>query len=104
MEVLRDDSVRIWFVEATEEERAQKLPYLEALPRYLTGLDSIFTRAMERDEAQLILSVLGIRGMQDERWEPYDTTVEAIAAATAFTTRRRTDWPRDICRCGSTTT
>jgi hypothetical protein len=75
---------------ATEEERAQKLPYLEALPRYLTGLDSIFARAMERDEAQLILS-LGARdpGYTGRKVEPYDTTVEAIAAATAFTTKRR---------------
>lgn len=82
MEVLRDDTIGIWLVEASDEERELKRPYLEALPRYLTGLDSIFAKAMERDEAQLILSLLGIRGMQDGGWEPYDTTVDAIAAAT----------------------
>jgi hypothetical protein len=82
MEVLRDDTAGIWLVEASDQERELKAPYLEALPRYLTGLDSIFAKAMERDEAQLILSLLGVRGMQDEGWEPYDTTVDAIAAAT----------------------
>lgn len=82
MEILRDETVGIWFVKPSDEERELKPPYLEALPRYLTALDSIFAKATVRDEAQLILSLLGVRGMQDEGWEPYDTTVEAIAVAT----------------------
>lgn len=92
MEVLRDDAVGIWFVKAADEEREAKAPYLDALPCYLTGLDSIFAKAMARDEAQLILSLLGIRGMQDEGWEPYDTTVDAIAAATRL--HNETEDPR----------
>jgi hypothetical protein len=82
MELRRDDEIGFWKVEASEAELELKPDYLEALPRYLTGLDSIFAKARERDEAQLILSLLGVRGMQAEGWEPYDTTVEAIAAAT----------------------
>ena len=82
MEVLRDDKVGIWIVKASREEWRQKPDYLSALPQYLAGLDSIFAKAMACDEAQLILALLGIRGMQDEGWEPYDTTVDVIAAAT----------------------
>lgn len=82
MEILRDEDTGVWIVEADERERELKPDYLAALPRYLTGLDSIFAKAKERDEAQLILSLLGVHGMQGEGWEPYDTTIDAIAAAT----------------------
>ena len=81
MELYRDDKVGFWKLDASEEEREQKPDYLDALPRYLNGLDSIFAKAMERDEAQLILSLLGIRGMQTEGWDP--------------TTRRSTRYGRD---------
>lgn len=82
MDLYRDDEVSFWKVEASDEEWELKPNYLEALPLYLAGLDPIFARAMERDEAQLILSLLGVRGMQAAGWEPYDITVDAIAAAT----------------------
>jgi hypothetical protein len=82
MELYRDDKVGFWKLEASEEEQGLKPDYIEALPRYLNGLDSIFAKAQAQDEAQLILSLLGVRGMQAEGWDPYDTTVDAIAAAT----------------------
>lgn len=82
MELYRDDNVGFWKLDAAEEERELKPDYIEALPRYLCGLDSIFAKARACDEAQLVLSLLGIRGMQSEGWEPYDTTIDAIAAAT----------------------
>jgi hypothetical protein len=82
MELYRDDKVGFWKVEASEEEQGLKPDYIEALPLYLNGLDSIFAKAQAQDEAQLILSLLGVRGMQAEGWDPYDTTVDAIAAAT----------------------
>ncbi len=82
MDLYRDDKIGVWKVEASAEELEQKPDYLDALPRYLTGFDPIFAKAMERDEAQLILSLLGIRGMQAGGWEPYDTTVDAITATT----------------------
>lgn len=82
MELYRDDEACFWKLEATDEERELKPDYIEALPLYLNGLDSIFARAQRRDEAQLILSLLGIKGLQAAGWDPYDTTVDAIQAAT----------------------
>jgi hypothetical protein len=58
----RDDEVGFWKLEASEKEWELKPDYLAALPQYLNGLDSIFARARMRDEAQLILSLLGVRG------------------------------------------
>ena len=81
MELYRNDKVGFWKLEASEEQ-GLKPDYLEALPRYLNGLDSIFAKAQAQDEARPILSLLGVRGMQAEGWDPYDTTVDAIAAAT----------------------
>ncbi len=82
MELYRDEETNIWRLVASEEELELKPDYLEALPRYLNGLYSVFAKAMERDEAQLIISLIGVRGMQAPGWEPYDTTIEAISAAT----------------------
>lgn len=82
MDLYRDDEVGFWKLEASDEEWELKPDYIKALPLYLNGLDSIFARAQQQDEAQLILSLLGIKGMQAEGWDPYDTTVDAIRAAT----------------------
>jgi hypothetical protein len=82
MDLYRDEDVGFWKLEASDEERELKPDYLEALPLYLNALDSIFARAQQQDEAQLVLSLLGIKGMQAEGWDPYDTTVDAIRAAT----------------------
>jgi hypothetical protein len=82
MELYRDDDVGFWKLEATDEEWELKPDYISALPLYLNGLDSIFARAREQDEAQLILSLLGIKGLQAAGWDPYDTTIDAIQAAT----------------------
>jgi hypothetical protein len=82
MDLYRDDDVGFWKLEATDEESELKPDYIRALPLYLNGLDSIFARAREQDEAQLILSLLGIKGLQAAGWDPYDTTIDAIQAAT----------------------
>src|SRR6185295_4148754 len=82
MDLYRDEDVSFWKLEASNEEWELRPDYLKALPLYLNGLDSIFARAQQQDEAQLVLSLLGIRGMQSEGWEPYDTTVDGIRAAT----------------------
>lgn len=68
MELFRDE-VGFWKLEASEEERGLKPDYLAALPQYLNGLDSIFAKAQEREEAQLILSLLGVRGVQTDGWD-----------------------------------
>src|SRR5688500_11582794 len=82
VEVLRDEDTGIWIVEASQEERAFKPDYLTALPQYLTGFDSLARAAKRVDEAQFILALLGVRGMQDAGWDPYETTIQAIAAVT----------------------
>ncbi len=82
LQLYRDDKVSFWKLEATDEVWNLKPYYIRALPLYLNGLDSIFARAQQQDEAQLILSLLGIKGLQAAGWDPYDTTIDAIQAAT----------------------
>lgn len=76
------DTGGVWVVEASEEEQALKPDYLSALPQYLTAFDSLARLAKSVDEAQSILALLGVRGMQDAGWDPYETTIQAIKAAT----------------------
>lgn len=82
VELYRDDEVSFWRLDATDEEWELKPDYVKALPLYLNGLDSIFAGAREQDEAQLILSLLGIKGLQAAGWDAYDTTIDAIRAVT----------------------
>jgi hypothetical protein len=82
VELLRDDDTGLWIVEATEEERRLKPDYLSALPQYLTAFDSLARVAKRVDEAQSILALLGVRGMQDAGWDPYETTIQGVKAAT----------------------
>lgn len=81
MEVLRDTDTGAWKTEATDEERERKPDYLDALAQYLTAFDPLFARA-KGEEAQLILALLGIYGLQDAGWVPYDTTITAVQSAT----------------------
>jgi hypothetical protein len=91
-----------WFLrpesqaERVQEENAHS-SYLEALPRYLTLFDTVFTRARERSEFSLLWTLLGVRGLQDAGWDPYDTSLEAIdtmrtihAKAESYTAKRGT--------------
>ena len=52
--------------------------YLAALPRYMTLVDPAFTRAKERSEFFFIWTLLGIRGLQDPGWNPYQTSIEVV--------------------------
>ena len=58
--------------------------YIDALPRYLTALEPAFARAQEASEFSFLSSIFAIRGMQDAGWDPYETTVRAIAAIKAI--------------------
>lgn len=78
MEVLRDEDTGVWLAEAPEEERALKPAYLTALPQYLTAFDSLARVARGVDEAQFILALLGVRGIQDAGWDPYETTIQGV--------------------------
>lgn len=73
-----------WRVEGETEERERLAEYLAALERYLNGFNGLFARARDRDEFQFITATLGVFGLQDAGWVPYETTEVAIRAATAL--------------------
>src|SRR6266481_2584039 len=82
MPLIRNNS-GIWSlrIESEAEKTAQErnhASYFEAFPRYLTSLDPGFTTARERSEFSFLWTLLGIRGMQDAGWNPYETSLEAI--------------------------
>jgi hypothetical protein len=52
--------------------------YLEALPRYMTLFDPAFTKAKEQSEYAFLETLLGVRGLQDAGWNPYETSFEVI--------------------------
>jgi hypothetical protein len=81
VEVARDTDGCTWHVEANDEERGRQGDYLAALPQYLNGFEPIFSRAKEVDEFQFILALLGIYGLQDAGWAPYESTLAGIRAA-----------------------
>lgn len=82
MEVLRDSETGVWFVEASDEERQLKPDYVDGLPHFLMAFDSLCRGAKKEAEAQFILALLGVRGLQDAGWDPYETTIEGIKAVT----------------------
>jgi hypothetical protein len=52
--------------------------YLEALLRYMTLFDPAFTKAKEQSEYAFLETLLGVRGLQDAGWNPYETSFEVI--------------------------
>jgi len=79
---LERDEHGVWTLEVNEadEENIGPMPpsYVEALPRYLSALDTAFERAKEVSEFNLLFSIFAIRGLQDAGWDPYETTTKAI--------------------------
>lgn len=82
IEVVRDSNTGVWFVHANEQERRRGPHHLSALPRYLTAFDSLARSAQNADEAQFVLALIGVKGLQDAGWDPYETTIDAIKATT----------------------
>ena len=82
MEVLRDTEDGTWHIEADANERDRRGDYLDALPRYLNGFEPLFIRAKDGDEFQFIVALLGIYGLQDAGWVPYESTEVGVRAAT----------------------
>lgn len=70
----------IWALEAEPEDSCRQTNsyYMEALPRYLTCLDTVFTRARATSEFYFLLSIFAIRGVQDAGWDPHETTRRVI--------------------------
>lgn len=81
---LMRDSDGTWKITIADHERSRANKshpaYMEALPRYLTIFDALFSRAREKSEFMFLWSLFGIRGSQDAGWDPYETTVRAIPA------------------------
>jgi hypothetical protein len=73
-----------WNIEGDEHDRERienwNPAYREALARYLTALDSAFSRADQRSQFEFLLSLLRVRGLEDAGWDPYETTLRAIPA------------------------
>jgi len=73
-----------WKIESDEHDRERienwNSAYREALPRYLTALDSAFSRADQRSQFEFLLSLFRVRGLEDAGWDPYETTLRAIPA------------------------
>lgn len=72
--------------EITEDWRKQPSLYSgpavfwEVLPQYLTAIDKLFLSAQRTCEFEFILALLGVRGVQDPGWDPYETTLACISS------------------------
>ena len=53
--------------------------YTDFIIRVLNDLESLFKTAYQACEFEFLWTLLGIRGMQDAGWNPYETTVNAIS-------------------------
>jgi hypothetical protein len=56
----------------------------EALPRYVTALDRVFTRAEEACESEFVKALIRVGSAQDPGWDPYESTLRAIPAMIAL--------------------
>ena len=75
---LNRDEHGVWTIEASPEEQARRPDYIEALARYLTGIDELFAVAQDRREFEFVHSLLAIRGVQGAGWDAFATTDRAI--------------------------
>lgn len=77
---LERDETGAWTLILEEGDEGRNADHDGALPRYLTALDPVFTRAREQSEFECILTLLRVRGLQDAGWDAYQTTLRAIPA------------------------
>src|SRR5262245_5169868 len=74
------DANGTWLLEGDDEDRAQTHgSYWEALPRYLSLAEPIFSAAETKSEFEFLLALLGVRGMANLAHDPYETTKRAIS-------------------------
>ncbi len=74
----RDEDGGWRITDATAEEAASE--YAQAQPRYMTALDPVFTRAQNVSEFDFLHSLIPVFGLQDAGWDPYETTIGAVAS------------------------
>src|SRR5437773_9739988 len=69
--------------EAVAAAKDQSPAYLEAIPRYFGAFDRLFHRAANTCEFEFVMTLLRVRGMSDAGWDPFETTLRAIAKVRA---------------------
>lgn len=82
MPLARDPETFAWTIIPSDEDAGviaqSHASYIEALPKTLTDFDRFFERAKWRSEFNFIWTLLGIRGMQDQGWDPFESSVTGI--------------------------
>jgi len=77
MPAILDEREDIWKIVASESEtEASHYSYFEALPLFLNSFHKLFQSCKEACEFEFLWTLLGVRGMQDSGWDPYETTVD----------------------------
>lgn len=78
MPLTRDES-GIWTASLNGSEVPRINPVVaEAMPRYLTIFDELFTAAKRMNELEFLFCLFRVRGFQNAGWDPYQTTLESI--------------------------
>jgi hypothetical protein len=85
MAELRRGDDGIWTLHRAENERGERNEvHDEALPRYVTAFDRVFTKAEEACESEFVKALIRVGGVQDAGWDPYESTLRAIPAVIAL--------------------
>lgn len=80
MPLTRDEN-GIWTSRLNESEVGRINPlYAEAMPRYLTIFDEIFTTAKRMNELEFLFCLFRVKGVENAGWDPYQTTLESMPA------------------------
>lgn len=78
-----DDGVWTLHFEDDEIPDERNAAHDEALPRYVTAFDRVFTKAKDACESEFVKALLRVGGLQDAGWDPYESTQRAIPAMVA---------------------
>ncbi len=85
---LNRDAHGVWTVELTSEESETyerwQDDYRQAIPRYLTAFDRVFTKARQVNEFEFLLCLLRVKGLDSAGWDSYPSIKEAFTSAYAL--------------------
>jgi hypothetical protein len=85
MAELRRGDDGVWTLHRDDDERGKRnAVHDEALPRYVTAFDRVFTKAEEACESEFVKALIRVGGLQDPGWDPYESTLRAIPAIIAL--------------------
>jgi hypothetical protein len=81
MAELRRSGDGTWTIHREDDEPGERNDvHDEALPRYVTAFDRVFSKAEEACESEFVKALLRVGGVQDAGWDPYESTRRAIPA------------------------